>query len=315
MALTAEQNIYYLYRHVRLDTDDVFYVGISHYKKGKFYSSDKNRYNRAHRKHRSRSDFWCKLVNSIDENYLVEIVYECDSEEVIKEKEKEFISLYGRRDLNEGTLVNFTDGGDGTFGLTISDETKELLREINTGNVHSEETKLKISKAHKKNPYWKGRNHTDETKKKISENSASKGKCYAESYSAKEVVQFCGVHGDYMKSYASMREAVEETDIPYSQISSCANNSRNITGGYIFYLKENLDENKIYLKNHTERNKLPIGQFTKDGDYVTKWRTARDIERELGISRSSIYNVCNKNRPNKSAGGFVWKYIDEEKWD
>lgn len=33
-----------------------------------------------------------------------------------KVKEIELISLYGRRDLGKGTLVNFTDGGEGTQG-------------------------------------------------------------------------------------------------------------------------------------------------------------------------------------------------------
>lgn len=60
--------------------------------------------------------------------------------------EKELISLIGRRDLNKGTLVNTTDGGDGRLN-----------------SKHSEETKNKISKNRKgKGIGWK---HNEETKK------------------------------------------------------------------------------------------------------------------------------------------------------
>jgi hypothetical protein len=37
-------------------------------------------------------------------------------------KEKEFIQLYGRKDLGLGELVNMTDGGDGTIGRILSEE-------------------------------------------------------------------------------------------------------------------------------------------------------------------------------------------------
>ena len=39
-------------------------------------------------------------------------------------KEIEFIELYGRKDLNKGPLVNFTNGGEGQYGRKDSIETK-----------------------------------------------------------------------------------------------------------------------------------------------------------------------------------------------
>lgn len=127
-----------LYRHVRLDKNEVFYVGISR--------KHKSRYDRAYEKNR-RTRAWLNVVEKTA--YRVDILMESESREFIIEKEKEFISLYGRRDLGAGTLVNFTDGGEGNLGLKISEESR-LKRSIASkgrglGKPLSKEHKQKIS--------------------------------------------------------------------------------------------------------------------------------------------------------------------------
>ena len=104
---------YYLYRHIRLDTNEVFYVGIgtkniTNYIKTKYYRAFDLR---------NRNKFW-KAITAKTE-YEVEIMLESDDYEFIKQKEIEFIALYGRRDLDKGTLVNLTDGGDGNNRSTL----------------------------------------------------------------------------------------------------------------------------------------------------------------------------------------------------
>ena len=101
----------------------------------------------------------------------------------IKEKEVEFISLYGRYDLGLGTLCNKTNGGDGCLGLihtdeaklkmsipnkgkTISEEQKKKVSEFHKGKVLTDDHKLKISLAHKGK---KQKPHTEEHKQKIRE--------------------------------------------------------------------------------------------------------------------------------------------------
>lgn len=46
-------------------------------------------------------------------------------------------------------LVNLTDGGDGTIGRVCTPKTKKLLSKIMTGKKASEETKKKLSLAHR----------------------------------------------------------------------------------------------------------------------------------------------------------------------
>lgn len=96
----------YLYRHIRLDKNEVFYIGIG--------SDNKGKYKRANSKY-ERNRHWKFITDKI--KYEVEIILDDLTWEEACEKEKEFIKLYGRKDLNEGTLVNMTDGGDGMTGF------------------------------------------------------------------------------------------------------------------------------------------------------------------------------------------------------
>ena len=153
--------IHYLYRHVRLDTNQPFYIGIGR-KKDKEYTSIKKEYRRAYCKSK-RTTFWKNIIAKTD--YEVEILLESDDYEFIKQKEIEFITLHGRKDLGKGTLVNMTDGGDGTLNVLVTEESKRLrsiksLGENNPfyGKKHTQETKDLISNSHKgKEPVNKGK--------------------------------------------------------------------------------------------------------------------------------------------------------------
>ena len=61
------------------------------------------------------------------------------------------IAVFGRKNLGTGILYNRTNGGDGA-----------------SGNIHTEETKRKLSEIRKGKVSWnKGIPHTNETKRKI----------------------------------------------------------------------------------------------------------------------------------------------------
>ena len=130
----------YIYKHIRKDTDDVFYIGIG---KTKRRATDRN----------NRNDRWTKVVNKV--GFDVEIIEDGLSWEEACEAEKKLIKEYGRADLGEGKLVNMTDGGDGINNYSHSDETRKLMSqragrsmkgELNPqfGKPLSEEHKQKI---------------------------------------------------------------------------------------------------------------------------------------------------------------------------
>ena len=123
-----------LYRHIRLDNNEVFYIGIGNEK-------------RPYKTH-SRSSFWHNIVDK--SGYDIEILAKNLSWEDACELEVFMISEYGRRDLGLGNLVNLTDGGDGMVNL--SNEVRKRISQANKGNVAwnkgkkmSDEQKLKQS--------------------------------------------------------------------------------------------------------------------------------------------------------------------------
>jgi hypothetical protein len=119
-----------LYRHIRKDTQDIFYIGIGKTIKRAFSLSDRNKR-------------WRNIIKFAD--YEVDIIFEDLSWDEACEKEKEFIQIYGRRDLGLGTLVNMTNGGDGANGLIQTEETRKKLSKSLTGRTIPKETKAKIS--------------------------------------------------------------------------------------------------------------------------------------------------------------------------
>lgn len=113
---------HYLYRHVRLDKKEPFYIGIGTKKKGNNLGTI---YSRAFTKYK-RSSFWKNITSKTD--YEVEILLESDDYEFIKQKEKEFVALYKRKDCCQGTLVNLTYGGDGFLGVHTQEAKDKMIK-------------------------------------------------------------------------------------------------------------------------------------------------------------------------------------------
>jgi len=107
----------HVYRHIRLDTNEPFYIGIG--VDDEFIRAYENNKGR-------RSKWWNRIANK--HGYEVDILFRDASVDFAKEKEKEFIKLYGRIDLKTGTLCNQTDGGDGCNGWTPNGITREKMK-------------------------------------------------------------------------------------------------------------------------------------------------------------------------------------------
>jgi len=54
-----------------------------------------------------------------------------------------------------------------------------------------------------------------------------------------------------------------------------------------------------------------VGQYTPNGELVKVWKSTMEVERQLGVSNGNISAVARGKF--KTAYGYVWKYIKEEK--
>ena len=52
----------------------------------------------------------------------------------------------------------------------------------------------------------------------------------------------------------------------------------------------------------------PVLQYTKSGKLVREWKSARDVERNLGYFHNYISNCCNGKC--RFAYGYIWKFKD-----
>lgn len=109
-------NNFYIYRHIRPDTNEVFYIG-----KGNNMDKRRSEYRRAYQLS-GRTEFWKNVVSKNNGIFNVEILWNCETEKEANQKEIEFIELYGRKDLCKGTLVNLSNGGEGVRGVIFSKE-------------------------------------------------------------------------------------------------------------------------------------------------------------------------------------------------
>tara|TARA_R110000868_G_scaffold1729_5_gene13944 strand:+ start:39977 stop:40666 length:690 start_codon:yes stop_codon:yes gene_type:complete len=221
---------YYFYRHIRLDTNQVFYIGMGTKCKDNSYNAT---YARAYTKH-ERNPHWKNIFNKTE--YRVEIVLESNSYEFIKEKEIEFIKLYGRKDLGFGVLVNMTDGGEGMLGCNFSEEHRKNLSKARMG------IKLPLITTQKMSQSRIGIKFSKETLKKMS---------------------------DVKKDKKQSKESIEK---------SAKNRQKSIV------------------------------QYSLSGNFIKTWESIGEAAKTLCINRAYIGQVCKEK--GDSAGGFIWKYLN-----
>tara|TARA_R110000850_G_scaffold32792_2_gene90140 strand:+ start:186 stop:1130 length:945 start_codon:yes stop_codon:yes gene_type:complete len=233
-------NNFYIYRHIRLDDLSPFYIGLG--SKPKVYNTFKQEYRRAFAKS-GRNKHWKNIVNKVD--YRIEILFEANDYNVIQEKEKEFIKLYGRLDNGTGILVNYTDGGIGSFNLI-----PETKKKITEGSYR------KIYQYSKDGIYlkeWKSITTASSELNLVASNITSSAKgvvphCggYQWSYSIKELqsveiqkntnmpVYQYNLSGDLLKIWDRAKDITDGLEIKSSCISACTSGKQKSAGGYIW---------------------------------------------------------------------------------
>jgi len=121
--------------------------------------------------------FHSSLKSYGKENFIWEIIDEAETREELDEKEKEWIWLNYSNNKQYG--YNLTEGGNGNSGSVHSEETRAKMSLAGKGKKKTEEHKQKISNAHK------GKKHSEESLLKMS--LSQKGKTKGRKQSKEEI--------------------------------------------------------------------------------------------------------------------------------
>jgi hypothetical protein len=213
------ENNWYVYQHIRKDKNEIFYVGIG----------NKKNFLRAYEFRKDkRNKIWWNIFNKT--TIEVEILFNNLTKEDVSLKEKELIKKYGRIDLNEGTLCNMTDGGDGIWNCKRNEVTKKILSEQKKGSNNPQYGKKQSPELiEKRFKNIIGVKRSDETKKNQSLSSIKSGQ-------SKEVDVFKFGTMEYVGRFYAISEACRV--LGFHRLNSkailVANGKRRQTQGYIF---------------------------------------------------------------------------------
>ena len=269
----------YVYRHIRLDKNEPFYIGIG--SDAKYQRAD-------YRGLKGRNKYWHRIVGKTD--YDVEIILDdLTYPEAIK-KEEEFIALYGRVNNKTGILCNLTDGGEGTKGLVVSEETREKQR----NRVRPPQT--------------------EEQKRKAAEGNWRK-------------IAQLDMDGNLVKVWDSLK-STQDFGFHTVKVYKCCRLKKPQYKGFLWKYMDNLHNGEKYVLvkkvrnprplgiKHTEESKLknklahsiPIIQMTRQGEFIKEWACSTDAAKELfgGTGFGKIGDCCRGAR--KTHKDFTWKF-------
>lgn len=289
----------YIYRHRRLDNNQIFYVGVG---------STKN-YKRAYYKHK-RNVLWHNIVNKV--GYKVEILADNLTREVAYELEEFLILMYGRRNLGLGTLTNMTDGGKGSIPDSntrkkmsdaksgISNYNSKLVIDTQTGvfyysateaaktynlDIRYLATMLEGRFTNKTNlmyveDFEKGL-PVSKFKKQVKENDVHNGfKHTVIDYNTKEI-------------FESVAKAADKLDIPATTLMSYLKGINRNKTDFIFLT----DYNKgLTPKSLNSKKDTGIGVI--DLSTLTEYKNIKQAARILGIYYEGLTNKLKGNLKN-----------------
>ena len=267
--MIVDSGKYYIYRHVTKDTKMVFYIGRGTKTEKDLFSGT---YNRAFEKG-NRNLFWKNLVNKHD--YTIDIILESDDFYFICRKEKEFIKLYGRRNLNKGTLVNLSDGGE-TGGLgriyKPSRETVEKIRIKQIGRKMPEGFGEIVTKRMIGNNYRTGNGNSKET-------NMANGRLHMIS------VYLYDLKGKHIKYFESVKSAAQEFKVHEATIIQCLQGKQKQSHGYQFRYE--------YLENcgkltYKIKLNIPIECINIITNELLKFSNINEAAKILNISAKQV---------------------------
>lgn len=188
-------------------------------------------------------------------------------------KEKEIISIIGRRDLNKGPLVNTTDGGDGRLN-----------------SKHSKQVREKISKNRKgKAIGWK---HSIETLKLMSENQSGEK------------------NGFYGKKHNLMNKKLQSDRVSgLSHPMFGKTHSKKTIDYLIKHREENVSNEKI--KESCQKFNKRVLMYSLDFNLINEFQSVKEASNQTNINESIISKCCRGDIKHPTRYFFRYKNSED----
>ena len=239
------------------------------------------------------------------------------------EFEKLLIKKLNTTDSNFG--YNLTSGGK---SYEMTEETKKKISESHKGKTLSEETKKKLSVASR--AAWEN----EDMKKHASERNSGKNNAMF-GVSPKERMDDETYELWKMQTVERVRSEEFRQMMHDKMIGKKWSDESNAKKGkkgkeHYFYGKHMSEEqkeklrqanlgkkysNEINAKKGSKGAKNPaaraVNQYSKSGNFIKHWDYIKQASNELGASQTGIILCCRGRQ--KTCGGFMWKYADEDK--
>jgi hypothetical protein len=106
--------------------------------------------------------------------------------------------------------------------------------------------------------------------------------------------------GELIITFASTRDAAYQLNIQPSQINGVIKGRAKQAGGFIWTYHGDIPSSYIKCKQ--------VCQKDKQGNVIRIWNSVKECCQQLGLHQSSV-RECISGK-HKTAGGFVWNYID-----
>lgn len=119
--------------------------------------------------------------------------------------------------------------------------------------------------------------------------------------------------GNFIREWDCLTQAEEELKaVKRQHIGKCCMGKRKSAGGYQWRYASDVEDRH---KNIGRPNRQPgkrtgkaVLQYSLEGQLIRKWNMMIDVEKELGISPTTITRCCKGKQ--STSGGFIWKYAE-----
>ena len=141
---------------------------------------------------------------------------------------------------------------------------------------------------------------------------------YYETYREKHIEAMEKVDiSNFVKSSDKFKKAVEEGRVggkAHKDGKQSEETKEKIRESLLKYYEENSNSRRINIEKHreimTKVKGRKVAQYSKENEFIKEYNSISEAGRDSEVKKSNIQRVLSGF--SKTAGGYIWKYIDEK---